>query len=109
MATSSSMMRMRAVWVSPAAAFGARTVLPSDMQCFPCCGEFQTEGGAVPHSAIYLDASRVLLDDAIRDREPKTGAAALAFGGRILGGEEGIVDTLHVLRRDPRTGVRDKN
>src|SRR5882757_187347 len=99
------MMRMRAVWMSPAAACGASTVVPSDMQCFPRCGEFKAEGGAVSNSAIYLDASRMLLDDAVGHRQAKSGAAALPVRRRILGGEKGVVDALHMLRGDSRAGV----
>src|SRR6185437_8108620 len=103
------MMRMRAVWMSPAAVVGASTVVPSDMQCFPCCGEFKAEGGAVSNSAIYLDASRMLLDDAVCHREAKSGAAALTVGRSILGGEEGVVDALHMLRSDSRAGIRNED
>src|ERR1700722_19170072 len=69
MAASSSMIKMRGD-VSGDAAFafvcGAR-MPASDMDRFPCRGEFQMECGAVPDLALYLNLARMLLDDAIAD------------------------------------------
>ena len=83
------------------------TTAVSDMDGLPDQGEIQGERGAFPWTALHADMPRMLLDNAVGDRKSKTGAAILAFGRRRLGGEEGIVDFLNVLRRDAGARVRD--
>src|SRR5208282_6447185 len=69
----------------------------SDMDSLP--GRYQWkiqgEGGAFARAALHADITRVFLDDAVGDGEPKSGAAVLAIRRRRLGGEERVVDTLN--------------
>src|ERR1700690_1179375 len=87
-------------------------ICSSDMDCLPrryrrYQGKIQGESGAFARAALHADIPRVFLNDAVGYGEPKTGAAVLAFRGRSLGGEEGIVDAVYVFLRNARTGVRD--
>src|SRR5208337_5463097 len=65
-------------------------------------GEFHGEGRASSGLAVHADLAGVLLDDAVGDREPQSGAARVPGFGLVLGGEEGIVDAVYVLLGDTR-------
>src|SRR5271168_3553798 len=71
--------------------------------------KIQGEGCAFAWAALHADVASVFLDDAVSDGKAKTGAATLAFGRRVLGREEGIVDALNVFLGDAGAGVRDAN
>src|SRR5271163_1528942 len=77
----------------------------SDMDCLPDQREVQSEGGAFARAALHADVARVFLDDAVSDRESKTGAATLTFRRRCLGRKKWIVDAVNVFLRDARAGV----
>ncbi len=72
----------------------------SDMRGIPYHGEFEMEGGSVPNLAFYLDLAGMFLDDAVAHCQSQSGAPALALADRRLGGEERVVDALHVFERD---------
>src|ERR1035438_632022 len=74
----------------------------SDMDCLPRRYQWkiQGEGGAFARAALHADIARVFLDDAVGDREPKTGTAVLPFRGRGLGSEKWIVDAVNVFLRN---------
>src|SRR6202012_5716075 len=109
MAASSSMIKMRgdSSGLTPLALVCGARIPASDMGRFPCHREFKVERGAVAHLALYLDLARVLLDNAVAHRQPQTRASALALIDRRLGGEEGVVDSLHVFERNAGAGVGD--
>src|SRR5580692_12370838 len=86
---------------------GTSDTSSSDMDCLPDQREIQGEGGAFARAALHANVARVFLDDAVGDREPKTGAAILAFGGCGLGSEKWIVDALNVFLCDTRAGIGD--
>src|SRR5271155_4324465 len=81
----------------------------SDMDCLP--GRYQwkiqSKSRALAWAALHTDAACVFLDDAVGDRESKTGAARLTFRGSSLSGEKWIVDALNVLLCNARAGVGD--
>ena len=77
----------------------------SDMNGFPCRREFEMESGAAAYLAFYLNLTRMFLDNAVAHCQPQSCPSALPFAHRQLGGEEGIVNTLHMLQSDARTGV----
>src|ERR1035441_4804982 len=87
----------------------ASDVVTSDMDCLPgrYQREIQGEGGAFARAALHADIARVFLDDAVGDRESKTGSAILALRGRRLGREKWIVDALNVFFCNARAGVRN--
>ncbi len=58
------------------------------------------ERGTVAHLALYLNLTRMLLDNAVAHRQPQSRASALPLADRRLGREEGIVDALHVFKCD---------
>jgi len=63
------------------------------------------ESGAAAYLAFYLNLTRMFLDNAVAHCQPQSRPSALPFAHRQLGGEEGVVDTLHMLQSDARTGV----
>src|ERR1700761_2202024 len=72
MAASSSIIRIRGdVSGDPAFVFACGARMPaSDMDGFPCHGEFQMKSGAVPDLTLYLNLARMLLDDPVAHRQP---------------------------------------
>ena len=67
------------------------------------------EGGAAAQLAFDLDLAGMFLNNAVAHGQSKPGAPALAFAYGRFGGEEGIVNALHVFGGDARTGVGDVN
>ena len=49
----------------------------------------------------------MLLNDAVGDRQAQSGALALSFARRGLGGEERVVDALDMFLRNAGAGVGD--
>src|SRR5271156_1571386 len=108
MAASSSMIRIRGCGSGAKLAllWGAR-MPASDMGGLPYRREFEMERCSAAQLAFYLDLAGVLLDDAVGHRQSQSCAAPLALADRQLGGEEGVVNALHVFERDARAGVGD--
>src|SRR6266853_602688 len=73
---------------------------PLDMNRFPSCGEFKTEGSAFALGGAHVDLSRVLLDNAVAHRKSQPRAAAGRFRG-----EEGVEDAMQVFVWNTGTGV----
>src|SRR5437667_12599227 len=75
---------------------------PLDMGGFPGRGELHVERSALPGRRAHVNLSRVLLDDAVADRQAEAGAAAVGFGG-----EERIKDAVDVFAGNSRAGISD--
>src|SRR5580658_318009 len=75
--------------------------------CLAAQGKIQSEGGSCARLAFYANFARMLLDDAIGDRKPKAGAARLTLARRSFRGEKRVVNTLDMLGRNARSGIRD--
>src|SRR5579875_2277415 len=71
--------------------------------------ELKPEGGADTELALGVHLAAVLLDDAVGDGESEAGALVLPLPGRGFGGEERIVDAVHVLGRDAAAAVLDED
>src|SRR5438876_4616781 len=75
---------------------------PLDMSRFPGRGELHVERSALPGRRAHVNLSRVLLDDAVADRQAEPGAAAVRFGG-----EKRIKNAVDILAGNSRAGIRD--
>src|SRR4051794_16077345 len=62
--------------------------------------QFQQETGAARGPVGYLDGAAMLLNDTVSHGETKAGPFLGAFGG-----EEGVVNPLQMLGRDPGAGI----
>src|ERR1700689_3789304 len=101
MAASSSMIRIRCPDSVETLALLCGARMPaSDMGGLPCHGEFEMESGSTSNLAFHLDLACMFLDDAVTHCQSKSGAPPLPLAYRRLGGEEGVVDALHVFERD---------
>src|SRR5580698_1864340 len=67
------------------------------------------KGGADAESALDVDFSGVLLNDAVTHREPETCPAALAGLGRGLGSKERVINAFEMFGRDAGSGVGDNS
>src|SRR4051812_3409573 len=67
--------------------------------------KFDVEGGAFARIALHVDLAGVLLDDPVRHREPQAGATRRSVARHVLCGEERIVDSVYMLRRNAGAGV----
>src|SRR5579863_5544709 len=74
----------------------------SGMDRIPQQRKLKMKGCAGAYRALHVDFARVFLDDAIGHGEAEPRAPLVSWQGSGLGGEERIVDALHVLRRDAR-------
>src|ERR1700722_16519498 len=99
------MIRMRGAVSAFELTLCATRMPASDMYGFPCCREFKMESGAAAYLAFYLNLTRMFLDDAVAHCQPQSRTPALPFAHCQLGGEEGIVNTLHMLESDARSSV----
>src|SRR5271170_4263929 len=63
------------------------------------------KGCAGADGALNVNLAGVLLDDAVGDRETEPSAAPVAWPGRGLGGEEGIVNAFEMLGCNACAGV----
>src|SRR3954463_3551520 len=81
----------------------------SDMYCLPAQREFQCKGCSCPGIAFHANFSSMLLNNAVSDRKPQPGSPVLAVFRSSLGGKEGIVDALNVLRSYPGARIGDAN
>src|SRR5271168_4601659 len=77
------------------------------MHCFPAQGKVQGKCCARAGTALYANFSRMFLNNPVGDGQAKSRAAALPFPRRSLSGEERIVNTLDVLRRNARSRIGD--
>ncbi len=65
------------------------------------------EGGAATQLAFHLDLAGMLLNNAVAHGQSKARATALTLAHRRLGGEERVVNALHMFGGDARAGVGD--
>src|SRR5687768_3238786 len=65
------------------------------------------ERRALAHFGLHVDASLVVLDDFLADRQPQAGTLRLALARGALRREEGLEDFRLKLFGDPRAGVDD--
>src|SRR5580704_275640 len=86
---------------------GRRTT--SDMSGLPYQGKFEMEGGSAADLAFHLDLAGMFLNNAVTHCQSKPCAPALAFAYGRFGGEERIVNALHVFECDARAGIGDVN
>src|SRR5271165_3902197 len=110
MAASSSMIRIRCP-VSRCGGGGAAETasVASDMRRFPQHGKFKIKGGPGAHMAFHVNFSGVLLDDAVGDGEPQTGATPFSLFWCGLGRKEWVVNALQMFWRNPGACIRDRD
>ncbi len=63
-------------------------------------GKRDAKSGALTRRAINIDMTRMLLNDSVRNCQPKTGATS-----HTLSGVKRIVDLCDILRRDTNTSI----
>src|SRR5580698_4324089 len=83
---------------------GREITAASDIDCLPGKRKIEIEPRAFARAALHSNLSRMFLDDAVTHRQTQPCAPWLAFA-RCLGGEEGVVNAMDVLLRNPRAGV----
>src|ERR1700751_903526 len=107
MPASSSITRIPAVegFFEAATADKFKGESTSGMDRIPQQRKLKMEGCAGSNRALDADFPGMFLDDAVRHGEAESRAAPVSRFGSGLGGEERIVDTLQVLRRNPRARV----
>src|SRR5271165_558839 len=67
--------------------------------------KFHRERRTIARRAVHMNLARMLLNDAVRYRQPEPRAAAVPGLGFVLGGEERIIDAVNVLLRDAAASV----
>src|SRR5512132_2950223 len=77
------------------------------IDCLPYQRKFEEERGPASGLAVHLDLAGVLLDDAVGDREPESGAAALSLAGSVLRRKKWVVDAADMFLRDAAAAVAD--
>src|SRR5512146_791567 len=91
--------------VTPSWALGGRETSTSDIDRLSNHWKFHVKLCALSRLALHANLSRVLLDDAVSNREAKARAAAITLLRTVLSREERIVDPVNMFRRDTFAGI----
>src|SRR5258708_19377981 len=81
----------------------------SDIDRLPYHWEMEVKGGALLGRAFNPNLARMLLNNAVGNRESKAGATFLPFRDGALGGEKRIVNAMNMFLGNSRAAVRNRD
>src|SRR5580692_1790954 len=79
----------------------------SDIDSLLGQGKIEVERRTFAGPALHSNFPGVFLNNSVGHRQPESSAAGLAFARRRLGGEERIVNPVHVLLRNAAARIRN--
>src|SRR5579859_8070350 len=83
---------------------GREITAASDIYSLSSQREIEIEARAFAGMALHPNLARVFLNNSITHRQAEAGSARLSFP-QCFSGEEGVVDAMDVLLRNPCAGV----